>query len=140
MTCAVAAAFAVTGSAFAQGGNDIAVNVEGIRNDLGVVKCGLFNSPVGFREPGKQYKGVEAPISGGKATCMFTDVPPGSYAVALFHAEHNEERLQTGAFGIPKGGYGFSRDAKGSFGPPSFDACAYKYPGGPSTWVVHMQY
>jgi uncharacterized protein (DUF2141 family) len=140
MACAVAAAVASIGPAFAQSSNVITVAVEGIRNDQGVVRCGLYNSPNGFRDVGKQYKGVNANISGGKATCVFEDVPPGSYAVALFHAEHNEETLPTGAFGIPKLGYGFSRDAKGTMGPPSFDSAAYKYPGGPSTWPVHMQY
>lgn len=140
MACIASAALAWAGAAVAQSQNVITVQVEGLRNDQGVVRCGLYNSPVGFRDVGKQYRGVNANISGGKATCVFADVPPGSYAVALFHAEHNEETLPTGAFGIPKLGYGFSRDAKGTMGPPSFDSAAYKYAGGPSTWTVHMQY
>jgi uncharacterized protein (DUF2141 family) len=136
----LATAMAAGGTAFAQQGNDITVPVEGLRNDLGVVRCGLYNSPNGFREPGKEFKGVEAKISGGKATCVFNSVPPGTYAVALFHAEHNETVLPTGMFGIPELGYGFSRDAKGSMGPPGFNAAAYSYAGGTSTWPVHIQY
>jgi uncharacterized protein (DUF2141 family) len=135
-----AMATAIAASASAQSANTITVAVEGLRNDQGVVRCGLFNSPNGFREPGKEFKGAEAKILGGKANCVFTDVPPGTYAVALFHAEHNEARLETGMFGIPKQGYGFSRDAKGSMGPPSFNAAAYAYQGGSSTWMVKVQY
>jgi uncharacterized protein (DUF2141 family) len=134
------AAMSIAVVAYAQAGNVIAVVVEGLRNDKGSVRCGMYNSPVGFREPGKEWKGVAAPISGGKATCMFDSVPPGSYAVAVFHAENNETQLETGAFGRPKQGYGFSRDASGTFGPSSFDAAAYKYAGGGSTWTVHIQY
>jgi uncharacterized protein (DUF2141 family) len=133
-------AAATIGGAAAQSGNDISVVVDGLRNDKGVVRCGLYASAVGFREPGKEMKGVAVPISGGKATCVFNDVPPGSYAVAVFHAENNETQLETGMFGKPKQGYGFSRDAKGSFGPPSFDAAAYKYAGGSSVWPVHIEY
>lgn len=133
-------AAATIGGAAAQSGNDISVVVDGLRNDKGVVRCGLYASAVGFREPGKEMKGVAAPISGGKATCVFNDVPPGSYAVAVFHAENNETQIETGMFGKPKQGYGFSRDAKGSFGPPSFDAAAYKYAGGGSVWPVHIEY
>jgi len=136
----VVAAAAATSAVLAQAQNVITVAVEGLRNDQGSVRCGLYNSPVGFREPGKEFKGVAVPIRGGKATCVFNDIPPGSYAVAVFHAEHNEEKLETGAFGRPKQGYGFSRDASGTFGPPSFDAAAYKYGGGPSLWPVHIQY
>ncbi len=133
-------AVAAIGSAAAQSGNNISVAVEGLRNDKGMVRCGLYASAVGFREPGKEMKGVAVPISGGKATCVFNDVPPGSYAVAVFHAENNETQLETGMFGKPKQGFGVSRDAKGSFGPPSFDAAAYKYTGGSSVWPVHIEY
>jgi uncharacterized protein (DUF2141 family) len=133
-------AAAAIGGAAAQSGNDISVVVDGLRNDKGAVRCGLYASAVGFREPGKEMKGVAAPIAGGKATCVFNAVPPGSYAVAVFHAENNETQIETGMFGKPKQGFGFSRDAKGSFGPPSFDAAAYKYAGGSSVWPVHIEY
>ncbi len=139
-TLAVLAAAAIVGSASAQNANVITVTVEGLRNDKGMVRCGLYNSAVGFREPGKEFKGEAVPISGGKANCVFNAVPPGSYAVAVFHAENGETQIETGMFGKPKQGYGFSRDAKGSFGPPSFDAAAYKYPGGSSVWPVHIEY
>jgi uncharacterized protein (DUF2141 family) len=131
---------AAIGGAAAQSGNDITVAVDGLRNDKGMVRCGLYASAVGFREPGKELKGVAVPIVGGKATCVFNDMAPGSYAVAVFHAENNETQIETGMFGKPKQGYGFSRDAKGSFGPPSFDAAAYKYAGGSSVWPVHIEY
>ncbi|MBV8394330.1 MAG: DUF2141 domain-containing protein [Alphaproteobacteria bacterium] len=127
-------------ASFAQSANTITVPIEGLRNDNGVVRCGLYNSPNGFRDVGKQFKGEVAKISGGKATCVFSDVPPGTYAVALFHAENNEETLPTGMFGIPKLGYGFTRDAKGSMGPPSFNAAAYAYQGGSTVWPVKMNY
>jgi uncharacterized protein (DUF2141 family) len=133
-------AAATIGGAAAQSGNDISVVVDGLRNDKGMVRCGLYASAVGFREPGKELKGVAVPIAGGKATCVFNGMAPGSYAVAVFHAENNETQLETGMFGKPKQGYGFSRDAKGSFGPPSFDAAAYKYTGGSSVWPVHIEY
>jgi uncharacterized protein (DUF2141 family) len=131
---------AIATMANAQSQNVITVAVEGLRNDQGMVRCGLYNSSAGFPETGKEFKGVAAPVSGGKANCVFEGVPPGSYAVAVFHAEHNETTLEKGAFGRPKLGYGFSRDASGTFGPPGFDAAAYKYPGGPSLWPVHIQY
>lgn len=124
----------------AQQGNVITVAVDGLRNDQGTVRCGLYNSPDGFRDPGRQFMGVAVPISGGKANCVFSNVPPGSYAAAVFHAEHNETTLETGLFGIPKEGYGFSRNPSSTFGPPGFTAAAYLYQGGASVWPVHIQY
>jgi len=140
LSTAAALALCAGGHVLAQSGNVITVAVEGVRNDKGTVRCGLYNSPNGFREPGKEYKGVAAPIAGGRANCVFDNVPPGTYAVAVFHAENNETVLQTGMFGKPKQGYGFTRDAKGTMGPPSFNSAAYAYQGGATTWPVKLEY
>jgi uncharacterized protein (DUF2141 family) len=82
-----------------------------------VVRCALFNSPAAFPKIGQEWRGVIAPIRSGAANCVFTGVPAGTYAVAFFHAEHNETQLTTGMFGKPQQGYGLSNNAAGSFGP-----------------------
>jgi uncharacterized protein (DUF2141 family) len=84
--------------------------------------------------------GVQAPIASQQATCTFTNVPPGTYAVAYFHAEKGETRLRTGFFGQPEEGYGFTRNATGAMGPPGFNAAAYGYAGGATTWPVTITY
>jgi uncharacterized protein (DUF2141 family) len=127
-------------AAEAQQGNTINVVVGGLRNSNGDVRCGLFNSAATFPTDGKEFQGVQAPIANQTATCTFTNVPPGLYAVAYFHADKGETRLRKGIFGQPEQGYGFSRNATGSMGPPSFNAAAYNYPGGNSTWPVTITY
>ena len=59
------------------------------------MRCGLYSSADGFREPGRETRGVAAPIKNGQATCVFSAVPAGTYAVAVFHAEHNETQSKT---------------------------------------------
>jgi uncharacterized protein (DUF2141 family) len=108
----------------------LSITVTGVRNSDGVVRCALFNSPAAFPKIGQEWRGVIAPIRGGAANCVFTGVPAGTYAVAFFHAEHNETQLTTGMFGKPTQGYGFSNNATGSFGPPNFSAAAFRYDGG----------
>jgi uncharacterized protein (DUF2141 family) len=127
-------------AAHAQQGNTISVQVSGLRNNNGDVRCGLYNSAATFPKDGQEFKGVVAPISGQRATCTFTDVAPGVYAVALFHAEKGETKMRTGFFGQPEEGYGFSRDASGSMGSPSFNAAAYTYSGGATSWPVTITY
>jgi len=82
--------------------------------DNGSVRCGLYSSADGFREPGREMRGVAAPIKNGQATCMFSGIPAGTYAVAVFHAERNETQMETGLFGKPKQGYGFSNNPLGA--------------------------
>lgn len=136
----VLAALAAAGSAVAQAGNTISVPVSGLRNSNGDVRCGLFNSAATFPKSGQELKGVIANISNRQATCVFTDVPPGTYAIALFHAEKGETKMRTGFFGQPEEGYGFSRNATGSMGPPAFNAAAYAYQGGAANFPVTITY
>ena len=84
----------------AQQANTISVPVSGLRNDAGDVRCGLYNSAATFPKDDQQFMGTVAPIANRQATCVFNNVPPGTYAVALFHAEKGETRMKTGQHAI----------------------------------------
>src|SRR6185369_16174725 len=99
----------------------LTVSVIGVRSDSGAVHCGLYSSSAGFREPGHELRGAVAQIKNGLAACVFNGLPAGTYAIAVFHAEHNETQMETGLFGKPKQGYGFSNNPASTFGPPSFN-------------------
>jgi uncharacterized protein (DUF2141 family) len=139
---AIAFGFAfLTGAiAEAQSGNTITVQVSGLRNNNGTVRCGLFNSAATFPKDGQEFMGAIGTPANQQATCTFNNVPSGTYAVAYFHAENGETKLRTGLFGQPEQGYGFSRNATGTMGPPSFNAAAYAYSGGNVTFPVTITY
>lgn len=118
----------------------LSINVSGVRNDSGAVRCGLYASADGFRQPGREQSGVVARPSGGQATCVFSGLAAGTYAVAVFHAEQNETQIQYGMFGKPKQGYGFSRNPSTTFGPPNFEAASFSYSGGNQSVPVTLQY
>ena len=126
--------------AIAQSPGKLSINVSGLRSDSGVVRCGLYASADGFRQPGREQSGVIARPSSQRATCVFNGVRAGTYAVAVFHAERNETQMEYGMFGKPKQGYGFSRNPSSSFGPPSFEAAAFNFPGGNQSLSVTLQY
>ena len=136
----IALALASPTLASAQSQGRLSVAVDGIRNDAGSVRCGLYASADGFREPGREMRGAVAPIKNGQATCLFNSVPAGTYAVAVFHAEHNETQMETGLFGKPKQGYGFSNNPSSTFGPPSFNSAAFTYNGGTLHLPVRLSY
>jgi uncharacterized protein (DUF2141 family) len=140
LAIAVAATIGSISTASAQAANKVSVTVTGLRSGDGVVRCGLYASADGFRQPGREMRGAVGPIRGQSATCTFGNLPAGTYAVAVFHAERNEARIETGAFGKPKQGYGFSGNPSSGFGPPSFSAAAFQYTGGPLSLQVSLQY
>ena len=138
---ALCVAFALTFDfANAQAPGKLSVEVTGVRNDNGSVRCGLYASPNGFREPGREIHGAVAHIRNGQATCVFNGLAAGTYAVAVFHAETNETQMETGLFGKPKQGYGFSGNPSSMFGPPGFDSAAFEYKGGNLNLPVRLSY
>jgi uncharacterized protein (DUF2141 family) len=75
-----------------------------------------------------------------QARCDFEDIPPGTYAMAVIHDENMNGKLDTNRLGIPREGYGFSNDAKGWLGPPSFSAASFRYDGRSLDLTMSLHY
>ncbi len=109
----------------------IQVEITGLRNDQGKVLCSLYSSSEGFpKKAEKAIARISSEISDRRAVCQFTGLRPGTYAVSVFHDENSNGKLDTNFMGIPREGVGASNNAKGHFGPPKFDAAAFRFPGG----------
>ena len=63
----------------------------------------------------------EVPASGDVVCVKVEPLPIGACAVKVFHDVNNNGKLDTNWMGIPTEPYGFSNDAMGTFGPPSFE-------------------
>lgn len=48
-------------------------------------------------------------------------IPAGAYAISVFHDVDSDGELKTNFIGIPREPLGASNDARGRFGPPSFE-------------------
>jgi uncharacterized protein (DUF2141 family) len=71
---------------------------------------------------------IDRTIVNRRATCLFEDVPPGEYAVAVFHDENGNNDLDRNFLGIPSEGTGASNDARGFMGPPPYDGARFQFP------------
>lgn len=111
---------------FAQG--NIAVKVSGINKDGEKILAALFVSEKGFpASPEKAFKKARSTSKSGTAELVFTDVPSGIYAIALFQDSNGDEKLNTNFLGIPKEGYGVSNNVRNLFGPPSFTESSFQH-------------
>ena len=75
-----------------------------------------------------------------QARCDFEDIPPGTYALAVIHDENSNGKLDTNWLGIPTEGYGFSNDARGLLGPPTFLAASFSYNGRSVELPISLHY
>jgi uncharacterized protein (DUF2141 family) len=66
-------------------------------------------------------------------------LPRGSYAIAVIHDENGNAKLDTFA-GIPREGFGFSRNPAIGFGPPRFTAARFVIDGDAEAQQVRLRY
>jgi uncharacterized protein (DUF2141 family) len=69
------------------------------------------------------YTGT-VPAREGETVVTIKNVPAGTWAVLAYQDENGNGELDRNLIGIPSENYGFSRDARGRFGPPSFEDAA----------------
>jgi uncharacterized protein (DUF2141 family) len=130
--------------AFAQSSScpGIHVKILNIRNSVGTIGCALFESPGGFPVEFLRYATniIVIKIQDTQARCDFLNIPPGTYALAVIHDDNMNGKLDTNWLGIPTEGYGFSNDAKGVLGPPSFSAASFPYDGQDLEMRISLHY
>ncbi len=125
----------------ATGGATLTVQVEGLKDDRGKVHASLYASEDGFpTRPEKALRQVDVKIEGGRARVVFEGIPPGGYAVAAYHDENGDGKLDTGFLGIPSEGLASSNDAKGFMGPPSFEKARVEVGPGENRIVIRIGY
>ena len=109
----------------------IHVKILDIKDSTGTVACALFESPVGFPTEflHSATNVMIIKIRKAQARCDFEDIPPGTYAMVVIHDANMNGKLDSNFLGIPTEGYGFSKDAKGVIGAPSFSAASFAYDG-----------
>lgn len=115
---------------------NLKITITRLHSNDGVVLVSLFKEGNGYPDDAaKAYGKEKAYIVDKTATIIFKSVPPGSYAVAILHDENNNQKMDKNMLGIPKEGYGFSNNASGAFGPPSYKKASFNHSAGAVTSI-----
>jgi len=97
--------------------NVIHVGIDGFRTDRGQVICSLYSSAEGFpKNYGKAIAHSKSRIANRHTDCEFAGIQPGTYAVAVFHDENSNGRLDANFLGIPREGVGRRTTREGTSG------------------------
>ena len=119
----------------------LTVSVAGIRSDRGSIFCELFASAAGYpKDSTKAVQLKKVPINQRSASCVFEGLAPGNYAVAAYHDENGNGKLDTNFLGIPSEGVAASNDAKGTMGPPSFEKAKLPVGQADQSITIHLSY
>jgi uncharacterized protein (DUF2141 family) len=119
----------------------LTIEVTNLRSSQGVVRLAIFSDERGFPDEAKlATQLLEAKINNKKASVIVENLKPGTYAIALLHDENGNGKMDTNLVGLPKEGYGASRDAKGFMGPPKFEDASFELKEGSTKLSIKMQY
>ncbi|WP_374357005.1 DUF2141 domain-containing protein [Chitinimonas sp.] len=97
---------------------ELTITVDNIKSDHGQILVAAYGKDQFLKQPVAVGRAVAA---SGKVVLTLNALPEGELAVSVIHDEDSNGKLNTNLLGMPTEPYGFSNDAAGQFGPPSFD-------------------
>ncbi len=103
----------------------VTVTVTGITNYEGGISIGLFSNEENYSK-GDVFLGAFVKADNETITYTFENIPEGVYAIAIYHDENSNKKLDSNFLHIPKEGYGFSNNVFGTFGPPKFEKAKFE--------------
>ncbi|MCH9695370.1 MAG: DUF2141 domain-containing protein [Gammaproteobacteria bacterium] len=116
-------AMLLAGNAFAD--TTLTIEIANISNTDGQVVVTAYASKKAWLKKPFSSKSIELTdqhADGMAVVCM--DLPPGDYAIHVYHDLDMNGKMKSNFIGIPKEPTGVSNDAKGKFGPPKFKDAA----------------
>ena len=115
------------------------LDIAGLRSAKGLVQVCLTRDPETFPGCTDDAFAIKRKVSARTTRLAFDGLPTGAYAAALIHDENGNDRLDT-VLGIPREGFGFSRNPAIGFGPPKFVAARFAVATGANGQRIQVKY
>jgi uncharacterized protein (DUF2141 family) len=125
-----------TGSALR---GDLYVLLTGFKSDAGKARVAVCNSEQNFDSNTSAFRGDSVKVQSGQAEILFSNIPFGEYAIKSYHDQNGDRVLNKGFMGMPLESYGFSNNARGTFGPPKWSAAKFKFETSMDTVKIELK-
>ena len=116
---------------------ELGVEIIGLKSTEGQIRVALFDSERAFLH--NPVKAGIVPIERSRGHWQVKGLPPGAYALAVYHDRNSNGKLDSNMLGIPLEPYGFSNNARGILGPPSFGEACFQVAGSNTRIEVHLE-
>jgi uncharacterized protein (DUF2141 family) len=117
---------------------DLTLSFPGLATKSGTVMIAVYDSAQGWAT-GKAARVAVASASDPEPSAKIPALPTGAYAVRVFQDIDGDGKMSKNPFGLPTEPYGFSRDAMGAMGPPTFDEAAFEVKAGANAQALHLK-
>ena len=116
----------------------LTVEVEGLETAQGAVMVALFATPDAWNG-GEAVAGQRVAVDGHTVTVEFGGLPAGDYAIRMFHDVDGDGELDMNLMGIPSEPFAFSNNARGRFGPASWEDAVFTVAPGENAHALDLR-
>ncbi|HEX8415380.1 MAG TPA: DUF2141 domain-containing protein [Sphingomicrobium sp.] len=117
----------------------VELDLQNLRNSRGLLQLCITANAAVFPDCSRDPQAIKRSFPAGLRKLAIPAVPPGHYAITLFHDENANRKLDT-MLGIPREGFGFSRSPVVRFGAPKFNQVGIDLKAGINRQVIKLQY
>ena len=114
------------------------ITITGFENNNGYAKVAVLNSKETYDANARFFMGFNYAIINNKVHQVML-LPKGEYAFKVYHDENGNDELDTRIMGIPAERYGFSNNARGAFGPPSWEDSKFTVSDGEHSIFIKLR-
>jgi len=102
----------------------IHMTVDGIKDENGTLRIGLFSEQDEFLEEPSYSRDIKIDQQSEIQT-SFENIPHGVYAISVYHDLNDDNILDSNFIGMPKEPVGFSNEHQPKMGPPKFNGAKF---------------
>lgn len=115
---------------------ELTLSIEPVAEAAGTIQIALYDNETNFRK--QSLRALKLPATAGTMTVRIADLPPGDYAVMVFHDRNGNDKLDTNVMGIPKEPWGGSLGDKSVFGSPGWADVRFALKDGGATQRIKL--
>lgn len=104
----------------------VAIHVTGLKNQSSTLFVAVFDSAKGFPKPEHSRETTTVPVTTDSVDFSLSLPDDATTGIAIFQDLNGDGKLTKNSFGLPTEPYGFSNNARSTFGPPSFSQSAFQ--------------
>jgi uncharacterized protein (DUF2141 family) len=140
LTFSVLPSFSNDGVCFPDTTQDsLTIIIKNIRKNKGYIRAGIYKKE-GYGQLSLKHCMLSnaAEAKDSSITIKLANIPEGNYAVSVWHDKNANGKCGKYFIGWPSEDYGFSNNARGRYGPPSFKKSGFHYSGKDTIIVIYI--
>ncbi len=100
------------------------ITVPNINPIKGEIQVSVYDNDESFLKENEESRIYRFKVKGANGKFVINDLPNGEYAFIIYHDENNNKEMDKSIIGMPKEGYGFSKNFQPGLSRPDFENCS----------------